>query len=82
MFFSVGQDYIFDHLAALLASTFGRLPVVHRDFYSMFNIIFIIVAVTTIASPALLMFYPPFLSKQRFLERLDFTSVSSSHCQR
>ncbi len=40
LYFSVGEDYIFDHLAALLASTFGNMPVVHRDYYTLFNIIF------------------------------------------
>jgi hypothetical protein len=40
MYFSVGEDYIFEHLAALLASTFGAMPAVHRDYYTLFNIIF------------------------------------------
>ena len=40
MFFSVGEDYIFEHLTALLATTFGRMPVIHRAFYNMFNVIF------------------------------------------
>ena len=40
MFFSVADDYIFEHLTGLLATTFGRLPVVHRAFYNMFNVIF------------------------------------------
>ncbi len=40
MFFSVGDDYIFEHLTALLATTFGRMPVIHRAFYNMFNVIF------------------------------------------
>jgi len=40
LYFSVSQDYIFDHLVALLARTFGALPVVHRDYYTLFNVIF------------------------------------------
>jgi len=40
MFFSVGDDYIFEHLTALLATTFGRMPIIHRAFYSTFNVIF------------------------------------------
>jgi len=40
MFFSVADDYIFEHLTALLATTFGQMPVVHRAFYNMFNVIF------------------------------------------
>ena len=40
MYFSVGDDYIFQHLTALLATTFGRLPIVHRAFYNLFNVIY------------------------------------------
>lgn len=40
MYFRVGEDYIFEHLAALLASTFGYLPVTERGDYTLFNIIF------------------------------------------
>ncbi len=40
MYFSVGDDYIFEHLTALLATTFGRLPIVHRAFYNLFNVIY------------------------------------------
>jgi hypothetical protein len=40
LYFSVGEDYIFEHLTALLASTFGALPLVHRDYYTLFNIVF------------------------------------------
>jgi spermine/spermidine synthase len=40
MYFAVSDDYIFEHLAALLASTFGQMPVVHRDYYTLFNIVF------------------------------------------
>jgi len=40
MFFSITDDYIFEHLTALLATTFGRLPVVPRAFYNLFNVIY------------------------------------------
>ena len=40
MFFSVGDEFIFEHLTALLATTFGRMPIVHRAFYNLFNVIF------------------------------------------
>ena len=40
MYFSVGDDYIFEHLTALLATTFGRLPIVHRASYNLFNVIY------------------------------------------
>jgi SAM-dependent methyltransferase len=40
MYFMVGQEFISDHLTALLAGTFGHLPEIHRGDYSLFNTVF------------------------------------------
>lgn len=40
LYFRVAEPYIFDHLGAMLAATFGTLPRTHRGEYSLFNVIF------------------------------------------
>lgn len=40
MYFMVGQVFIDEHLTALLANTFGRIPQIHRGEYSLFNTVY------------------------------------------
>jgi hypothetical protein len=40
LYFMVGEQYIADHLTALLAHTFGAWPQVHRGEYRLFNTVF------------------------------------------
>jgi hypothetical protein len=40
LYFMVGDPFLDNHLVALLASTFGTLPQIHRGDYSIFNTVF------------------------------------------
>ena len=42
LYFMIGHQYIADHLTALLASTFGAYPQLHRGNYAMFNAVFMV----------------------------------------
>jgi hypothetical protein len=40
LYFMVGDEFIAEHLTALLANAFGRLPEIYRRDYGMFNTVF------------------------------------------
>ena len=40
LFFQIGEQYIADHLTALLANTFEHVPTIHTGDYGLFNTVF------------------------------------------